>query len=190
GERHYIHKGFPLGHVLVPCPYGEPGDRLWVRETWAAETVYDSLKPREIGENNVIWFRATDEEITVNSMVVGKWRPSIFMCRWMSRINLTIKNVRAERIQDISNADAKAEGCYSYPENYQNPIDEFRDLWNSINSIPQKSKINIWGGKEDCYISYPWENIREIRKKNGLNWYVVGNPYVWDIEFQREVIRS
>jgi hypothetical protein len=92
------------------CPYGQPGDRLWVRETWAQPTSldpgptfyradYPSGVPR--GFQNV----PPASEIT--------WKPSIHMPRALSRITLEIVSVRVERLQDISEVDAIAEGCVS-----------------------------------------------------------------------------
>ena len=77
-----------------------PGDRLWVREAFAAGRA---------GNEVVALYRATDEQIA--EMLTGvRWRPSIHMPRWASRITLTVTNVRRQRLQDISATDATAEG--------------------------------------------------------------------------------
>src|SRR5688572_17762651 len=78
------------------CPYGAPGG-LWVKETF-----YDEIK----GNEHFVAYRAT------NAHGDGglKWKPAIFMPRWASRITLEITDVRVERLQDITEADAKAEG--------------------------------------------------------------------------------
>jgi hypothetical protein len=116
------------------CPYGAVGDRLWVRETWAAslDSDGDMCKP--------FLYRATYDEAVYGQLkasfsdrateiwdVVGNtgWRPSIHMPRWASRLTLEVTGVRVERVQDISEADAKAEGVKSAAE--------FCALWDEIN---------------------------------------------------------
>jgi hypothetical protein len=97
-----------------PCPYGEVGDRLWVRETW--KPCFDD----GIGTE----YRADKRGCC------GPWKPSRFMPRNRSRITLEITGIRVERVQDITEADAKAEGI-----NYGcDSVDWFQELWNSINA--------------------------------------------------------
>jgi len=119
--------------VLRHCPQGIPGDRLWVRETWAAPGYLDHRKPSDIEDWNPILYRADGfiaRQFEVgwswHAFMFGRWRPSVFMPRWASRINLEIVNVRVERLQDISEEDAKAEGCKG--------IKEFRATWGRINA--------------------------------------------------------
>jgi hypothetical protein len=92
------------------CPYGTRGDRLWVRETW--QVVSGNDRARRICNNptpDVGWieYAATPRP----DEPAYKWRPSIFMPRWASRITLEITEVRVERLNDISRGDATAEGC-------------------------------------------------------------------------------
>lgn len=89
--------------VLVPCRHGQSGDRLWVREAWSTHAYFDHLAPRDCPKS--IHYTADGKVQT------GKGRPSIHMPRWASRIDLEIVDVRVERLQDISEADADAEGC-------------------------------------------------------------------------------
>lgn len=124
----------------IGCPYGQPGDRLWVRETFAL--LNDSKDP----EN----YRATR---TMPPPVLP-WRPSIHMPRWASRITLDITGVRVERLQDISEADALAEGIvqlkdggYGLPagEHYHSadPRQSYLSLWEAING-PGSVEANPW----------------------------------------------
>lgn len=116
------------------CSYGKPGDRLWVRETWAAPHTFDDHKPREIEKGCNIHYAATE------NLVGLLQRPSIFMPRWASRILLEITAVRVERLNAISESDAMAEGVI---EDYRPALDPiglcsnyrvaYRDLWESIN---------------------------------------------------------
>jgi hypothetical protein len=111
------------------CPYGKPGDRLWVRETWAAPHAYDSHKPREIPPNGCsIHYAATEERGGL------LWRPSIFMPRWASRITLEITDVWVERLQQISDADSLAEGCSAADMKHGDSLASvYARLWESIN---------------------------------------------------------
>lgn len=124
------------GEWGVKCPYGQPGDRLWVRETFADEA---GGTRQFLGEH--LFYRAD-----ALHPIVDKWTPSIYMPRWASRITLEIAAVRVERLQDISEADARAEGfqltgwvpSYSNPDNAMGDEtftakDNFAELWESIN---------------------------------------------------------
>ncbi|PRP68470.1 hypothetical protein BUE93_22225 [Chromobacterium amazonense] len=91
------------GHSLATnCPYGQTGDRLWVRETFG--------RPWHHGQPR-FFYRASDDDSVGNHPDFDGWKPSIHMPRAASRILLQITDVRVERLQDISEADAEAEGC-------------------------------------------------------------------------------
>lgn len=115
------------------CPYGQPGDRLWVRETYgykirsAGGTPHVSIAYRATEPDAVHCYDCNGEELTM------KWRPSIHMPRWASRITLEIVSVRVERLQDISNEDAVAEGIGAPLDIRYAALDEFKPLWESIN---------------------------------------------------------
>ena len=100
-------------------PPAYPGQTLWVRETWWASD--PEVKARRPG---CVMYRATSE------CEMPKWRPSIFMPKWASRIKLAVKDVRAERVREISIDDAFSEGCRAINDRERG---EFRKLWNSIN---------------------------------------------------------
>lgn len=119
-------------------PYGQPGDVLWVRETWCNAGVFGYV------------YRATD---SLPVSVKGGWRPSIHMPREAARLFLLIKNVRVERLQDITEEDARAEGAIGIE-----PISVFMNLWNSINGkrYPWESNPWVWViefERYDLYIS-------------------------------------
>ena len=82
----------------------KPGDRLWVQETWRTHSRYDDLAPREITA------RSLDYAANSHAERAGKWRPSIHMPRWASRLTLIVTETKRERVQEISDADAEAEG--------------------------------------------------------------------------------
>jgi hypothetical protein len=96
------------------CPYGVPGDVLWVREAWGCGSYYDRVPPREIDKGTRVRYKADflhhghDNMLAATS--VTRWRSPRFMPRWASRIDLLVTDVRAERVQEITEADACAEG--------------------------------------------------------------------------------
>lgn len=121
-------------------PYGGIGDHLWVRETWG-EDVGDVSDPTMIGyraDNGVaFWdgFRLAmryEKDLDVLSDPTTKWRPSIHMPRWASRITLEVVGVRIERVQDITPMDAINEGCDA--SKHSMPTLWFKTLWDSINA--------------------------------------------------------
>lgn len=132
----------PKGELMatrIRCPFGGPGDRLWVRETWgltAAENwgpfeIYDVLQGeaallrRDL--KMAVHYQATDVYPNMD------WRRSSHMPRWASRINLEVTTVRVERVQDISDEDARAEGCKPiYYGSAISAVEPFAELWDSI----------------------------------------------------------
>lgn len=124
----------------LACPYGMPGDRLWVRETWRTERDFDHLPPRDLDPT----MTATPVQYEAGphaDVLDGKLRPSMFMPRWASRITLEVTAVRVQRLQDISEADAIAEGVYTDPA--CPAYDGYRALWESING-PNSWDANPW----------------------------------------------
>lgn len=137
----------PHGHIgSLNCPYGKPGDRLWVRETHhltnAGEVVYRADYPANAISRGM-------ENIPEAGAV--RWKPSIFMRRSESRLTLEVESVRVERLQDISEEDAKAEGVEGLtvqtgPETLVGRpwATEFRRLWDSINGDRANWASNPW----------------------------------------------
>lgn len=147
----------------VVCPYGRPGDLLWVREThhisYDAPVAWPDL-PHKSSDLGVAYYRQGFDR----SQTGIRWRPSIHMPRWASRINLLINSVRVERVQDIGEEDAIDEGIDQhmddgvmyygdYGRGYADPKMAFRALWDTIYS-----------------------------KKPEYNWQ--SNPWVWVIKFE------
>ena len=157
----------------LKCPYGQPGDRLWVKEThylyglWVKNGKTKSGKQKykfiAIKPHVAKYIDNPPDHICKGKDEVGWYlRPSIFMPRWASRIELESINIRAERLQAINRDDAKAEGVRNLfensPEHFErgilNPyVANFSVLWDSINA------------------------------SRGFGWDV--NPWVWVIEFKR-----
>lgn len=159
------------GERLLPCPYGKPGDRLWVRETWQVaralrdcegivddEEVYRGLlgadpRGRRFIDDWVVGYAADGAD--------GPWRSPLFMPRWASRITLEVVSVRVERLHEVTEEDARREGVEPATLQaaghgafmvYVPAVGMFRNVWDAIN------------GKRA-----PWSS----------------NPWVWRVEFRR-----
>lgn len=161
-----VPKALPADFSMLPdgtsfratCPYGQPGDRLWVRETWSSDFARHYPYDR-------VWYAADDDrrhDIVVRNGVRGiyspesqqfvpfRWHPSIHMPRSACRLVLEITSVRVERLNDISQEDAELEGvqCNMSPLSFR---EHFQRLWEHINGAGS------------------WE----------------ANPWVWAVEFRR-----
>lgn len=149
-------------HTSAVCPFGEVGKRLWVRETWAHHKL--AINSRTDDEGPFVYAADTMAE---QHRLGDKWKPSIHMPRCASRITLEVTGVRVERLQDISEADALAEG-----------VSKLQDA-----SGTNKYTIKIG----DLHINAP--TAAEVFKL--LWWHIYGdeswdvNPWVWIVEFKR-----
>lgn len=124
------------------CPYGVPGDRLWVREThapradcWGSWAKSVERKRNLMGDRELCYRATTDHRDWVE-----KWRPAIHMPRWACRIVLEVTDVRVQRLQEIDRTDAAAEGmCHAaergepFIQNHRFPEENFAFLWDVIN---------------------------------------------------------
>jgi len=132
----------------IYCPYGSPGDRLWVRETWAAPHPFDAAKPSEIPAGTRIHYAADAGLGGPRGLGGLRGRPAIFCMPWMSRIMLLIVSVRVERLQDISEHDSIAEGVsdWVYDTRCETARDGYRVLWDSINAkrVPWAANPWVW----------------------------------------------
>lgn len=135
------------------CPHGRRGDRLWVREAWARVGI------AQAPDQQWVVYRESDNRTDYG----GPWKPSIHMPRWASRILLEITAVRVERLQDISEAQALAEGIYSDP---------------AVNGMYTADGDN-YTSKQDG----PGRAFADLWKSTGGDW--VANPWVWVVEFKR-----
>ncbi|EIF30912.1 hypothetical protein BCh11DRAFT_06424 [Burkholderia sp. Ch1-1] len=150
---------------LMQCPHGVPGDRLWVREAWRTtgdDGRADDMPPRDL-QPHTVWYEA--DGAAPADECVGKYRPPMFMPRWASRITLEVTGVRVERLQDINEADAQAEGVSRDTE----PCDHIRQSCEDIGCLGQTHKASF------CNL---WCDL------NGIpSW--TKNPWVWVVEFRR-----
>lgn len=151
----HIVDGEQIMYPRIRCPYGYPGDRLCLRETYRLNTTLAGIR---------VTYRADGAERLVEppssySLVPddNHWRNPRFMFRWASRLTLKVTEVRVERVQDISEADAAAEGVepegnHDYARWPKNHRIAYAKLWDTINGT-----------------SHPWSS----------------NPWVWVVGFKR-----
>ncbi|WP_085715674.1 hypothetical protein [Pseudomonas sp. B28(2017)] len=160
--KHGHLNGAPSAGWDFKCPYGQPGDRLWVREAWAADAQVDAISPRELSQGEPILYPAdgTVRQTGCSMLKSGRTRPSIHMPRWVSRILLEITDVRVERLQDISLAQVRKEGC------------EVREFWLFGSDAEERQKIgarvfgNLWASinGEESWRSNPWAWVIEFKR--------------------------
>lgn len=148
-----------LAHsLLVHAVRYEIGDRLYVREAWRTESrAYDDLAPSDMGGEETVIYEA-DSDWKANK-TVGRLRQGMHMPRWASRLTLTVTDVRVQRLQEITEADAIAEGCpvstvpgtIGHPlcqlgfNEMGTPIFWFRKLWNGLNAARGHGwDVNPW----------------------------------------------
>jgi len=189
GYRAWIYRGnysdvLRKGGNVLPCPYGKLGDRLYVRETWryrdwtedgepeieyradsGSRLVCGHEIPPEWGDRlSDIWAGLSDpSNYAIDQRAADRrWRPAIHMPRWASRITLEITGIRVERLQDISEADAIAEGVQ---------VD-------SVGHAIREGDDVAWGGARAAYAEL-WESI------NGTGSWAA-DPCVWVVEFMKD----
>lgn len=158
---HMVHKQ----DLNLCCPYGQPGDTLWVRETWVRCANGCPNDGRPVGPDG--WsclYRATEPEAMEYpiSSKTTRWHPSIHMPKWAARLFLEITDIRVERVHDISEEDAVDEGI---------EVDE-------NNHVVRGDDIN-WGGAVTAFAEL-WDSINA---KRGYSWD--SNPWVWVVIFRR-----
>ena len=156
--------GFEILEGSLTTPYGQPSDRLWVRESWKVVKEHDKTPPRNIPSCFSVEYPATDIP-----WLDGKIRQSIFMPRWASRITLKITGIRVERLNDISEEDAIAEGVgHGFQMNAGWP--DYQHIKNGVCELTQDTASMSFASL--------WESI------NGPDSWDA-NPWVWVIEFKR-----
>jgi hypothetical protein len=157
----------------VSCPYGQPGDLLWVRETWAIFPPADGT----IGRKIKTVFKAD----TMDLPHPARWRPSIHMPKSAARIWLRVKDVRVERVWDISDEEILAEGVRIRVSNKNSPILILGQNNKAIDFLPSIdiSKGDNWNQHELLFAHWAelWCTV------NGRQSWE-GNPWVWVVEFE------
>lgn len=186
------HHAVNVSDVVKYCPLGKAGDLQYVRETF-----FENACPSSKDLEDVVYRAGGEFEYHFpEDYLEGQWTPSIHMPRWASRITLDNKNVRVERVQDISPCDCLDEGIDDIwsdhwsmfpPEVLTEIKHAYMQIWNAIYAKPEPRKKN---GTVTHYESYPWdeESADDRTEINGVPHYCYPNPYVWVVEF--EVIKQ
>lgn len=162
----WLQDGFEPSFVADPdnamCPYGRPGERLWVRESFAE--CYDYCEHPEMPgapteHFHLGWHYRADGEPDRKELdgFLSHWKPSIHMPRWASRILLEITAVRVERLQEISDDQARAEGVAEWAKS----------------ALSAEEQLNV--SRQDGF--------RMLWESTGGDWDA--NPWVWVVEFKR-----
>ena len=156
-------RGHPADDAVVDRLYPRwfPGDRLWVREAF-----------RQSDGSMSVHYRADLDEVSG-----GPWRPSIHMPRWASRLTLEITEVRAQRLQEITEEDARAEGARYYADIPAGPYGDSGTRWSMHDDHPPNT--------DHCFSN---ARLAFGRAWNGINvkrapW--ANNPWVWALTFER-----
>lgn len=169
GDCDHWDKALCAAEMLKHSPYGQPGDRLWVREPWRTYASLDYLMPRSIERGAGIQYEAGGTNLPGDKgkhlFGMGRYRHARFMCRWMSRMTLEVIGVRVERLQDISMNDAIAEGV-------ECELERVTLDGTTTNEGPFGPAALLEFGRL-------WENINAKRAP----WS--SNPWVWVIEFKK-----
>ena len=174
-DRRALWNSISTARLLSMCPYGVPGDRLWVKETcriwWDGASVGGA----------VVEYRADGAKVSVpgfGRIVPGvgavdggslsdfmqdhvRWRPSIFMPRAASRLTLAVEEIRVERLQSITEDDARAEGCVA---GLLVPVPGPLPTWDELTAVGEYARL--------------WDSINAER---GYPW--ASNPWVWVVRF-------
>lgn len=166
----------------VHCPYGKPGHLLWVRETFGIVT----------GNGSRVVYRAdgdppppvlgTSEKNGVREM---KWTPSIFMRATQSRITLEVTAVRVERLNEITEDDARAEGVEGYTLETWSGYDPKTDSYPEFFAAPEP-KDGIKNVRHHVRVTSARTRYEQLWNQiNGARAHWSSNPFVWVIEFKR-----
>lgn len=150
-----------IGDFKQFSPHGVRGERLWVREAWAADRCYDHLRPSELFPNTPILFAADDGKVARGW---HKVRSARFLPKRFARITLEITDVRVHRLQRISEEDARAEGVRRYTE----PCDHSRRTCEDVGCIGPTFRAAFADFWDSIYGKFAWAE----------------NPWVWAITFK------
>ncbi|MCY1047579.1 hypothetical protein OV208_40140 [Corallococcus sp. bb12-1] len=174
-----------VGHLTVAekmglrCPYGQPGERLWVKEAWRPCVAHShGMDACDCGDVSITYRADGAERFFADRDVPNEWTmpraaergnvTPLFMPRWASRLTLEVGSVRVERLHDITEEDAQAEGVERHPEscgwlNYE-PSPPFESV--SYHLTARESFASLW------------------RSLNGPESWDA-NPWCWRVEFRR-----
>jgi hypothetical protein len=174
-------------YVSSSCPFGKTGDHLWVRETWCQPVVLGDCKNPSLASKLGSVEYAVD--MGIMRFTFGgnfrpllsdmRWRPSIHMPRWASRITLEIQSIRIERLQDISEVDSIAEGIHRFTKD-----GELCKYWHCdpFDGPEQRSWVDLPRTANEAF-RHLWDSINLKRANAQHSWDK--NPFVWVLSFRK-----
>jgi hypothetical protein len=198
GQAFYLFTDYDQQQISKHCKFGRPGDILWVRENFNVE--YEPI-PYEGTETKQVFFYKATERVYADM----KWKPSIHMPKEACRIWLKIKNTKAERLQQMTEADCIAEGIkkveptilagYTYNgiTFYETAKEAFRALWIEINGKPSANKVKVNGKTITTgYVLYAYDKEHAKQFGNcdyrdtykGKQLTIIVNPWLWVVQFE------
>lgn len=185
--RHHPHYERDGGALwLHQCPYGRPGDLLWVREAWRTYAALDKEAPRSLIAGTGLVYEAGGRNFPQERDLQGmgkKVRPGMFMPRWASRLTLRLTDVRVQRLQEISKDDAIAEGAKQW-----DVLEGTSARLPRWSMEPQTSEQCCMHGPQMAFANY----INKLH--GGENWNLkpsnlwAENPWAWALTF--EILRE
>jgi hypothetical protein len=171
GTKAFFQGGGNIDKGQWNCPYGQPGDRLWVKET-------HSFDPESHPDEAAVIYRADPEWDDEYEGL--KWKPSIFMRREYSRLTLEIESIRVERLHDISEADAIAEGIDTVIDQHDTKFCErIPAVYSSDGVCLDPADCECGGFSYVEHYAALWESI------NGPGSWDA-NPWLWVVTFRKE----
>jgi len=181
----------------IDCPFGAPGDRLWVRENWALHT--EPMEGQGVGYTLEYLAERSTRRIVFDTRIYPSgpppgapepWpanavdrggRPSIHMPRWASRLTLEVTDVRVERLQDIDPGEVHEEGFRASTR--AKPLEAGPLVWNSAYGCWHNDDYDAFCEREDAAIVQAFAALWDSLTPEGSRW--ADNPWVWAVSFRR-----
>lgn len=189
GHQHCWRVG---GEIDLKCPFGQPGDRLWVKEALVKGKMLSILTGEETNADAAL-FEADGSPVLVTEQEFDagwSWKrpklPAMYCPRWASRLTLELTEVRVQRLQDISEEDAEAEGFPGSRSEHWSAYDPVTQGYPEFFAKPERAGLENIRQHPDHVITSADQFRRlwdDLNAKRGYGWDA--NPWTWAISFKR-----